>query len=481
MSNPDSLRLSLDSDLATTPPALNGRDDDTEDLDPVARLQRELDRAREEKESLATQYRNLLAKLTTMRTTLGNKLKQDAEELDRQEQLVQQLSAEKDDLSATVETLRQELIASNDESERVSQELDSLRSRALQENAQETLARERELRETESELERCRLDRDEWERVALEERAIADDAKASADVFRRHLDLEVSARERVDAELQAEQEKSANLQSVLQDFQSAKDHELRQAVEDYRLQLNQTVDQLAEYKHRALTAEAELSETHASTSKARDLEKEVKEKNLLIGKLRHEAVILNEHLMEALRRLRRNSSGTNVDRQLVSNVFLSFLSTPRADTKRYEMLSLLASILSWSDQEREKAGLQRAHPANSNSSFWNRSSSSSASSPAGTADLEKTDETESFSRLWVEFLLTEAAAGESPSTTASPAKADVSLPGSPTLSSISMSKSNSSAPRRLVPFSITAGMASSPTLSLSGLPSSRKGKEKEVS
>lgn len=38
-------------------------------------------------------------------------------------------------------------------------------------------------------------------------------------------------------------------------FHLAKDHELRQAVEDYQAQLNQAIDQLAEYKHRALTAE----------------------------------------------------------------------------------------------------------------------------------------------------------------------------------------------------------------------------------
>jgi len=237
--------------------------------------------------------------------------------------------------------------------------------------------------------------------------------------------------------------------------------------------MNQAIDQLAEYKHRALTAEAELSETQASTSKVRDLEKDVKEKNLLIGKLRHEAVILNEHLMEALRRLRRNSSETNVDRRLVSNVFLSFLSTPRADTKRYEMLSLLASILSWNDNEREKAGLQRANLANS-TSFWIRSP---LTPPTKTAELEKTDETESFSRLWVEFLLSEAAAGETPSTAPSPGNADVSLPGSPTLSS----KSTSGIPRRLAPFSSAAGMASSPTLPLANFPpSSRKGKEKEI-
>ena len=47
-------------------------------MDPVQRLQHELQRTKEEKDTLAAQYRNLLAKLTTMRTTLGNKLKQDA-------------------------------------------------------------------------------------------------------------------------------------------------------------------------------------------------------------------------------------------------------------------------------------------------------------------------------------------------------------------------------------------------------------------
>lgn len=72
------------------------------------------------------------------------------------------------------------------------------------------------------------------------------------------------------------------------------------------------------------------------------------------------AVLTQEHLTEALRRLRRNTSDVNVDRRLVTNVLLQFIATPRADPKRFEMLSLLATILSWEDSERERAGLQRA-------------------------------------------------------------------------------------------------------------------------
>lgn len=209
---------------------------------------------------------------------------------------------------------------------------------------------------------------------------------------------------------------------------AAKDHELRQAVKGFEDQLLQATQSLAEYKHRALTAEVgqlrhaavegsdsriqlQLEESHTNITRTQELEKEVKDKKILIDKLRHEgespslmlgrhpatdrtpAVIINEHLMEALRRLRRNSTETNVDRRLVTNVLLSFLTTPRADSKRFEMLSLLASILSWSEQEREKAGLQRTGilEVSTPSSFWGRSSS--VSSPAKT-EPEKSDETE---------------------------------------------------------------------------------------
>jgi hypothetical protein len=87
----DEPRSSGDSDRnidLTTPVHQNGVRDHVSDGisighlngsgDPVQTLQRELDVTREEKEKLATQYNNLLAKLTQMRTTLGTKLKQDA-------------------------------------------------------------------------------------------------------------------------------------------------------------------------------------------------------------------------------------------------------------------------------------------------------------------------------------------------------------------------------------------------------------------
>ncbi|KAF9479791.1 hypothetical protein BDN70DRAFT_878430 [Pholiota conissans] len=484
-------RASIDSergsDLGSTPGLQNGAqghapsngvDHEDETDDPVLRLQRELERAKEEKEKLATQYRNLLGKLTQMRTSLGNKLQQDAEELDRREQLVQQLTAEKEDLTVTVETLKTELIASHEEAERASSKLDAMRSRVLQENAQENMQRERELRETQLELERCRMERDEWERSAQQEQVTSEDLRTEVETLRRDLELESAAHARDVVELEGEREKTANLESVLQDFQAAKDHELRQAVKDYESQLLQVTQSLAEYKHRALTAELQLEESQTNITRTQELEKDIKDKKLLIDKLRHEAVIINEHLMEALRRLRRNSTETNVDRRLVTNVLLAFLSTPRADSKRFEMLSLLASILSWNDQEREKAGLQRINATEPvhGSSFWGRSTSASGTRQP---EVEKSDETESFSRLWVEFLLTEAAGGESPSQTSAPPRSSVSsIPTSPTSGSYAPLPPHGKPGMRRLSSLGSAAMASSPNL-LGPPPPTRKGKEKE--
>ncbi|KAE8147093.1 hypothetical protein BDV25DRAFT_40367 [Aspergillus avenaceus] len=93
--------------------------------------------------------------------------------------------------------------------------------------------------------------------------------------------------------------------------------------------------------------------------RVRPFEKEVKEKNLLIGKLRHEAVTLNDHLTKALRFLKRGKPEDNVDRHIVTNHLLHFLALERSDPKKFQILQLIASLLGWTDEQREQAGLAR--------------------------------------------------------------------------------------------------------------------------
>ena len=194
------------------------------------------------------------------------------EELDRREQAIQQLSVEKDDLQQTVETLQNEVMESNAEAERASRELMSMRNRALEESSEESLTRERELRELQVELEHCRSEKDEWEREALEGRVSVDEAKSSLESTVRELEHEKELRLQEQRELEIEKERTSNLQSVLEDFQSglcfpytvivplltfseAKNHEIQNAVREKEALLVQISQNLAEFKHRAHTAE----------------------------------------------------------------------------------------------------------------------------------------------------------------------------------------------------------------------------------
>lgn len=65
---------------------------------------------------------------------------------------------------------------------------------------------------------------------------------------------------------------------------------------------------------RAAEATSAFEASKAELERALPFEKEVKEKNLLIGKLRHEAVILNDHLTKALKYLKKGKPEDTIDK-----------------------------------------------------------------------------------------------------------------------------------------------------------------------
>ncbi|GAA5861903.1 hypothetical protein JCM3774_001345 [Rhodotorula dairenensis] len=380
-------------------------------------LEDELERTRADRDAWEEQYHGLLAKLTTMRNTVGDKLRQDADELDRREQEIADLRAANDDLTQTVETLKTELIQSHADSDALHTELEKLRARAFDSeraNTDEAQQRELALREAQEDLERVRIERDEWEGEAMRERVRREELATRQGQIEMELAQAKADRETLREERDRETESAANLSAVLEEFQATKDRELQGMLGDLQDRLHETERALATYRKRAEEAENRLHGAHDDSQKVLDLAREVKEKNLLIGKLRHEAVILNEHLIEAMRRLKRDSGENSVDRRLVSNVLITFITTPRGDSKRFEMLQLIASILSWTDDQREKVGLQRASGALSSSSVISSGRAGArghARSGKGKAVEEEGVENESFSNLWIEFLLKEAGQG----------------------------------------------------------------------
>lgn len=71
---------------------------------------------------------------------------------------------------------------------------------------------------------------------------------------------------------------------------------------------------LQEVEARAAEASSSLESTKQELERALPFEAEVKEKNLLIGKLRHQAVILNDHLTKALRYLKKGKPEDTIDK-----------------------------------------------------------------------------------------------------------------------------------------------------------------------
>lgn len=130
-------------------------------------------------------------------------------------------------------------------------------------------------------------------------------------------------------------------------------------VESHQAELEQLRKQVQGAEEAATTAKTTLETTQKELERAIPFEKEVKEKNLLIGKLRHEAVTLNEHLTKALRILKKGRPEDNVDRQIVTNYILHFLAIDRSDPKKFEALQLIASLLNWNDGMSTPSGLPR--------------------------------------------------------------------------------------------------------------------------
>ena len=215
----------------------------------------------------------------------------DQDELDRREQQITNLQSLNDDLQETVETLKNELIATNEDSERLHNQAEQLRQRA--EDAAKTVlddasAREVQLRDMTEDLERSRLEREDWENQAMKERVARESLETSLNTLEREVSqLRVEKRQLKD-ERDREAESASNLNMVLGEFQEAKDKEVRATIGDIQTQLQATTKGLHEYKQRALNAEAELAETQSDSDRSLSLQKEVREKNLLIGKLRHE-------------------------------------------------------------------------------------------------------------------------------------------------------------------------------------------------
>ncbi|KAJ5212703.1 uncharacterized protein N7498_004349 [Penicillium cinerascens] len=380
-------------------------------------LQLKLEDSETKKEQAETQFQNLLERVNTIKSQLGQRMKEDAEELAQARSQIEELEDENVNLKEQLESKSTELAGLSEESARQSKEISTLRDRTNL-SQQNWLKEKEELMEQESylqaEFEQAKEAMHSWEVLAMEERSIRENLGEKVADLEEQLGNLRDAYEKASNERDSQQSTVDGLQRALQEIQTARKQELRELVESSDSQLEELRRSLRDAQQQASDADKNLHAAQEELERARPFEKEVKEKNLLIGKLRHEAVTLNDHLTKALRFLKKGKPEDNVDRHIVTNHLLHFLALDRSDPKKFQILQLIAALLGWDDEQREQAGLAR--PGTSSMPGKLRVPGTPLRTPStpnlATEFMDNgASSKESLAELWSNFLEQEAEAG----------------------------------------------------------------------
>ncbi|KAK2735965.1 hypothetical protein FQN57_001038 [Myotisia sp. PD_48] len=387
-------------------------------------MENKLKEAQAEKQHAELQFNNLLGKVNTIKSQLGERLKADAEQLAQAKVKIEEsdnrniaLKAELDAKSTIISRLETDIAQG-------SKELSSLRNR-INLSQQNWLKEKDELTDRESDLrvefEEAKQAMHNWEIIAMEERSIRESLGGKVLDLEEQLAVVGANYEKVTSEKHSQEAAVDGLHKALREIQTARKQELRELVESSDAQIAEFRQRLEDAERGTADATSALERAKIELARALPFEKEVKEKNLLIGKLRHEAVTLNDHLTKALRFLKKGKPEDNVDRNLVTNHFLHFLSLDRSDSKKFQILQLIAALLGWTEEQREQAGLARPGASgNFNSLRLPKSSSmhktpSSPSLATGYFGSDMGTRKESLAELWSNFLERESRTeGENP-------------------------------------------------------------------
>ncbi|KAK0386914.1 hypothetical protein NLU13_5227 [Sarocladium strictum] len=413
----------------------------------VEQLQTDLEESNNAKEAAEEQYQTLLGRVEKIKETLSDRLKRDKAELEEAKERIEELEAQNEELRGSAQSTGGDVEKLREELQDAQRELSTLRSRnnlSAQNWGKEKEELTRSVQHLKQELESTSNAMGEWEVIAMEERSVKESMQDKVSELEDQVMSLRQGYESAAAERDSQNTLVDNLQNALREIQEARKRELREMVETTEEQLGRQKELVQQADARAKEAEEAMEGLKAELERTAPFEKEVKEKNLLIGKLRHEAIVLNDHLTKALRYLKKTKPEDNVDRQVVTNYLLQFLTLDRSDAKRFQVLQIIAGYLAWSDEEREKAGLARpgAAPSSATGSSLRLPISPfhrTPSSPSLNADLfsEPTPsgkDKESLAELWAGFLersaTEEGAVGGSRKASVSSAATDVKRPDS---------------------------------------------------
>ena len=272
------------------------------------------------KEHSERKHMDLVERVNTIRTSLGERLKADRQELDEAKEQIEELETHNSTLQKRVENLESDVNRLEAESKESSRELSSLRNR--HNLSQQNWVHEREdfiqqNAHLKDEADAAKEAMGDWEVLAMEERSMREGLTERIADIEEQFNSQREAYELVVSERDSQSQIVDGLQRALQEVQEARKLELREMVETYEEQLQSLKKLVQDSDVRASEAEAAKGGLQTELERLGPFEKEVKEKNLLIGKLRHEAIVLNDHLTKALRFLKKAKPEDNVDRYII--------------------------------------------------------------------------------------------------------------------------------------------------------------------
>lgn len=352
---------------------------------------------KQERDHFEEQYNNLLSRISSMKSVFS-KMKESQQELEStKEQLneyesqnlklknkISNLNTESNELKTTVATLSKEFLNLENENE------------SLQQKVSEC---ETELRNKDSKLESTshiydsELNdlRDQNDKLSTQ----VQDLTSFLETYKQDMPAIINDKDELKVSLANSEQGKKELEEALEklekkieDSENLYKDDLNQKdleISALRVQLDTTVESDNMHKKEIETFQEKIQSLEDSVSEKEKLEKQAKDQALQIGKLRHEAIILNEHLKKALSMLKQSSDSETVDKELISNLLISFVSIPRGDSKKFEVLELLSSFLNWDADKKRQAGL-----------LYDSEKSSTSVQPSS--------RTQSFVALWTEFL-----------------------------------------------------------------------------
>lgn len=283
----------------------------------TTKLKSELEESVAAKELAEEEYESLRERVDKLKETLGSKLARDREELEGAKERVEQLEAQNEELQRGTETYQEQVEGLRTELQDANRELSSLRSRnnlSQHNSMKEKEDMTRQIQHLREEAEAAKDAMGDWEVLAMEERSIRENLADKTAALEEQIASLRDNYERAASERDIQSQAVDSLQRALQEIQEARRRELREMVESSEEQLQAMKKLVKEADTRALEAEAGKETMQKELERTAPFEKEVKEKNLLIGKLRHEAIVLNDHLTKALRYLKKTKPEDSIDK-----------------------------------------------------------------------------------------------------------------------------------------------------------------------